>query len=676
MPPNRRTRGKSRPKKRHQKRASRRWVRILVWILGLGIATGLVVSLYFMALASRYDLKDVANIPERIAVYDCDGKLFSRLAGENRIVIPSDQVPHNFLNALLAREDTRFYRHIGVDPLGISRALVRNIMHGGIREGGSTITQQLALNTFLGGRHVHSIYRKLLEAFIAFRIEENYSKAEILTHYANRIYFGSGVYGLETASQAYFGIPAADLSLDQAALLAGMIRSPNRFSPFKNLEGSVKQRNSVLNRMAELGMITQAQCDHAREGTPDITHRRPLASQESYAMDAVRNALDEVLTDAQMDEGGLRIHTTIDPRLQDAAQKAVESRLTEIESRTAFTHPTKAAWVSPQDGSPTPYLQASLLAIDPRSGGIRAVIGGRDYHQSRYNRALLTSRQVGSTFKPFVYAAAIFQGMDPERRIDDGPIRAGEIPQSPDWRPGNSDGSYRAAMPAAEGLIQSRNTMTVRVGQIAGIQEVQRVAAQCGLVDLPRQPAIYLGAFEATLMQMVSAYSVFPTGGQRRTPYLIERIEDSDGAVIYRAKKQTLPALSKSVTTSINAMLQEVFEHGTAANAEEYGFKRPAAGKTGTTNDFRDAWFIGYTKSLVAGVWIGFDKPQSIMDKGYGSTLALPVWCDFMNAADQDKYPASPFEGRDRAAKGKTSPGGSPKKGPNFIDKMRKLFGG
>ena len=613
------------------------WWKIKLILAALALAA--LGALVYAVWAQFYDLSDLENIPERSVVYDMDGKYYSRLQGENRVPVPLAKISPWFVKALLAREDTRFYKHHGVDPVGIARAMALNLIHLSVRQGASTLTQQLALNTFLGGKHNHSLHRKLLEAALALRIERHLSKNQILESYINRIYFGSGYYGVETASQSYFGKPAAQLGLGESAMLVGLIRSPNRFSPFKNPDGANLQRNTVLKRMADLKMITQEQADTAIASTVPISQKRIVALQNNYATAAVLADLDILLSDDQVEEGGLRIYTTIDPVLQQMAEAALDEQLTKVEATPGYAHPKKAAF-SANDGTDTPYLQGSLIAIDNRNGGIRAVVGGRDYKQSTYNRAFLTKRQVGSTFKPFVYAAAFGRGLSPDSSIDDGPIHIGG------WSPSNSDGTFRGPMPAREGLILSRNTMSVRVGAYAGIDEVQKVAIAAGFGKIPHFPSVYLGTFETTLKDLTTAYTIFPNNGIKRQPFLIERIDDSSGNVLYRAAHINLPALNANTSAMTTSILTQVLDHGTAASARSLGFNKPAAGKTGTTNEFRDAWFIGYTQSLTCGVWVGLDKPQTIISKGYGSALALPVWVEFMNTASAKKYPAAPFEAR------------------------------
>jgi penicillin-binding protein 1A len=632
---------KPRTRRAKKKRTSRFGWKIVVAIALLVI--GFAVCAIYGIWASTFDMKDVAKMPERSVVYDYDGKFYSRLYGEDRVLVKLNEVSPHFVKALLAREDTRFHKHNGVDVIGIVRAMVRNLVHLSAKEGGSTITQQLARNSFpLGGKTLH---RKLLEAFVALRIEQHFSKDEILEAYVNRIYFGSGFYGVETASRAYFGKPAAKLGLGESAMLVGLIRSPTRFSPFNNLKGSMIQRDTVLERMVGLKMISRTEADAAKRAPVNVSKRRAPVAQENYAMDALQRDIDIVLTGDQLDEGGLKIYTTIDPRLQKAAMRAVEEHLSKIENRSGYNHPKKSDFTQQQreQEAETPYLQGAVVVLDNKSGGIRALVGGRDYAESKYNRALDAKRQVGSTFKPFVYAAAYNRGLLPGAAVDDGPIRAGEIKGAANWTPENSDGGNKGIIAAAEGLVHSRNTMSVRVGELAGLDEVVHTAANVGLTELPRQPSIYLGAFEGTLRDMAVAYSVFPNDGIRRQPYIIERIDNAYGEVLYRAAHISAPAIDPGVCWMITSALQEVLNRGTASSARSLGWSKPAAGKTGTTNDYHDAWFAGYTTSLTCAVWVGLDQPAPIMSRGYGSALALPIWVEVMSAAPASHYAAAEF---------------------------------
>jgi penicillin-binding protein 1A len=617
----------------------------------LGIGLGLSAAICFLTLGTFYflwsltfQLKDVGKIPERSLVYDMDGKVYSRLFGENRILVEDGKVSPLFKKALLAREDSRFFRHHGIDPVGIFRALTHDLVHFGVREGGSTITQQLARNSFtLGGR---DLSRKILEAFVACRIESSYSKDEILRFYINRIYFGSGLYGLETASQAYFGKPSADLTLSEAALLAGLIRSPNRYSPFTNLKGALDQRDEVLDRMAELKMISSSEADAAKKELVRVASRRASIPQENYAMDALYRELQGLVSQDDIDSGGLRIYTSLDAELQRTAEQAVDNWLTQVENKPDYQHPKKSSFTNQlrAAGEQTSYLQGAVVAIDNRAGAIRALVGGRDYRDSKFNRALQAYRQVGSTFKPFVYATAYLRGMMPGTGIDDGPLRHGELPAFANWHPSNSDRENRGVLPARNGLIFSRNMVTIRVGELATLDRVITVAQSAKFAqNIPRLPATYLGAFDSDLKDVTAAYAVFAGQGQRKEPYLIERIDDVDGKIIYQARPGRNQAISPAVAWMIAQTLRGVIERGTAASAKSLGLTRYAAGKTGTTDDYKDAWFVGFTNSLTCGVWVGFDRPQTIQERGYGATLALPIWIRVMEKASRQKYPDGPF---------------------------------
>jgi penicillin-binding protein 1A len=603
------------------------------------------VGTFFAMWAATFDISNLGQMPQWATVYDMDGNPYSRLYGENRIVVPLDKVSKSFVDALVVREDSRFYSHHGVDPRGIVRAVIRNLRRGHAAEGASTLTQQLARNSLpLGGK---TLSRKILEAFVAVRIENRYSKAQILEFYINRIFYGGGLYGVETASQAYFGKPSAKLDLSESAMMAGLIRSPNRFSPFNNPKGAARERDTVLDRMVQLGKITAEQAKRAKEETIRPVRQRLVNVQENWAMAAVRRDLTKLLSDEQTEEGGLKIYTTIDPQLQTLATQALESHLTKIENRPGYDHPKKASLPANRDESTgTDYLQGALVVIDNRDGAVRALVGGREYKPEAFNRATdPPGRPVGSTFKPFVYTAAWQRGLLPGANIDDGAIRPGELPDAPTWNPGNSDSTFGGVQPAEVGLIRSRNTMSVRVGALVGLDDVLKLGQIAGLGDnIPAQPVIYLGGFNATLKDLTAAYTLFPNHGVQRQPYFVERIDDADGQTVFRAAHSDRPVLQPGAAWLTNAILQKVMQKGTAAEARGLGFTKPAGGKTGTTNDYKDAWFVGYTASLTCGVWVGLDKPQTIMSKGYGAALALPIWCQVMGKAPAGRYPAAELQ--------------------------------
>jgi penicillin-binding protein 1A len=636
-------------------RKLRRWINGLGWC-ALALAAGgaaaffVALKLYttYQARAERFDLSTLANLPERSAIFDRDGILYSYIDGENRITIPLKDIPPEFTSALCAREDTKFWSHDGLDFEGIARAAFANFKAGKIRQGGSTITQQLARNTFqLTGKNLD---RKALESAIARRIEGKYTKDQILEFYVNRIYFGSGYYGVEAAARGYFGKTAAQLSLSESATLAALVCSPNRLAPTRNPHAAESERNEVLERMAELGMISREAMASAKVTPLRVREKSELVVHDDYIVDAVNRELAQLLTADVINFGGLKIYTTIDVELQRSAQIALDRQLTEIEQRKHYPHPKKEDFTPELDArgneKPTNYLQSAVVVIDNATGSIRAIVGGRDYSQSHYARTTMARRQVGSTFKPFVYATAFERGLLPASPVDDSPIDPSVFrPIANNWSPKNSDGQYLGYQRADFGLIKSRNTMTVRVGQMVGIPLLKRVADALNIGEsIQNYPATYIGGFETTLRDLTAAYSVFPNHGVFRRSYLISRIEDHDGNVLYAEKTAPRRIFSPEVAWMTNSILQQVMKTGTAAKASSLGWKKPGGGKTGTTDEYRDAWFVGYTSSLTCGVWVGMDKPETIIEKGYGSALALPVWVDVMNSVPELKYPAGRLE--------------------------------
>ncbi|MGI8601538.1 MAG: transglycosylase domain-containing protein [Verrucomicrobiales bacterium] len=614
-----------------------RWLVLAVLLSGSLALLGIgLVWMVYSSLARGFDLSKLGQMPERSVVLDARERVIGRLHGENRVVVPLSSVSPHFIQALLAREDDRFYKHSGIDLFGIGRALVRNVKDRDFTQGASTLTMQLARSSLeLGGKTLH---RKLLEMAIARRIESELNKDQILELYVNRIFFGTGIYGVERASQLYFGKPARDLKLDEAAMLAAIIRGPNKFSPFRNHDVATSGRNMVLDRMVLKNRLDPDQAGQAKRVVTRVQNPPDGLAQESYALDAVRRDLDRVLNTEDEDDGGLRIHTTLDLHLQKAAEEALEARLSDVEKTKGYQHPTRSSYLKLLEGANPPaqpdYLQGAVIVFQNETGAVLTVVGGRDFHESSFNRALSATRQVGSTFKPFVYTAAIQSGLFPTTLVDDGPVEING------WAPQNSDSAFRGPLPAEAGLYKSRNTMTVRVGEFAGLDRVAELAARAGMgtVEQPT-PQLYIGNLGATLSAVTSAYSAFPMAGVRSRPHVISHIQNRDGEVIFRNEVQTVPVLSPGASWCVTRMLQKVLSpSGTGAYARTLGFKSKAAGKTGTTDDFKDAWFIGYNKQLTCGVWVGMDQPERITYQGYGSRMALPIWVDVMKASEKLGY--------------------------------------
>ncbi|MCW1923052.1 transglycosylase domain-containing protein [Luteolibacter arcticus] len=635
------------------------FLRLPLRILGdpaiAGLYAGLVMGIFYFVRAQPFDMTKVAEMPERTVVFDRTGQELGRIHGEKRDVIRVEDVSQDFIFAILAREDKRFYKHGGVDWVGVGRAVVENVKRGGRAQGASTLTMQLARNSFpLKSKwldfsdKIQELDRKLLETAVSYRIESTYTKEEILQHYVNRIFWGHQIRGIEEASRTYFEKHAKDLTLSESALLAGIVRGPNAFSPFVDAEKAIRERNTVLDRMSsdELKFVTKEQAEEAKKEPISIRPEWRRIFHDSYAMDSIRRELERILEEENIELGGLQITTTIDHRIQKKAEEALEAKLREIERKPGYAHQTRAAWNELPDGKPRPeYLQGSVVAIENLTGAVLAIVGGRDADESKFNRALQGRRQIGSVFKPFVYLAGFDTGIRPSTLISDGPISRGEIRGAGNWRPQNSDGKFGGDLPASTGLIRSRNTMSVRVGNRAGVDKVADVALSVGFeMPMPKLPTSYLGAWEATTYEVASAYTVFPNSGVRYAPRLIKEIRDRTGNVVWPEKGDSpyisYEAVNAGSAWSVSNILREVTTRGTAASIKGLGFNKPCGGKTGTTNDYKDAWFAGYTSSITCAVWVGLDTPKKTIDKGYGSTLALPVWVEVMKTADKLGYKA------------------------------------
>jgi len=629
-------------------RGSLRW---LVRAAGYPVVAG-VYGVLFLAViygyrARSYDLTKIHSMPERSIILDRLGEEIGRIHGEKRSIIPLHQVSENFRKAIIAREDSRFYAHGAFDPVGIIRAVIKNLE--GKHEGASTITQQLASDIFqlkLGERRgdwLRQIDRKMLEIAIAYRLESTLEKDEILEAYINQINWGRQIKGVGEASRIYFEKHASELSLSESAMLAGIVRGPDSFNPFSSMRAATHERDTTLERMVATEVITRAEADAAKKEKIEVRPKWRREAHESYAMDAIRNDLEIILEKQNIELGGLKIITTIDRHVQQKAEESLVKKIQEVEHLSGYAHPTRAAWEKlPEESRGEPaYLQGSVVVVENRTGAVLALVGGRDANESRFNRAKEGNRQLGSIFKPFVYLAAFDKGLRPDTLVSDGPIEPGEIKGGGTWRPHNSDGNFGGMEPASYGLVKSRNTMSVRVGNMAGIPKVGDVAHKAGFsTPMPPNPASFLGSWEATPWEVATAYTIFPNEGARYRPYLISQIKDRSGNILYSTLPLSYQAASAGSAWSISQILAEVTSSGTAASVKRLGFEKPCAGKTGTTNDFKDAWFAGYTSTLTCTVWVGFDTPKKIFQGAYGAVLALPVWVDVMKTADRLGYKA------------------------------------
>ncbi|NWK55333.1 PBP1A family penicillin-binding protein [Verrucomicrobiaceae bacterium N1E253] len=636
-----------------------RWpLRAVGSVVLMGVFVAAVVAAIYMLRSVPYDLDKVSQMPARTLVYARDGKTeLGRLHGDNRYIVQYDQVSPHFCEALIAREDSRFYRHFGVDVIGLVRATVENVKRRRLAQGGSTLSIQLAENTYFQPETSRNkptwklLDQKFMEMALAVRIELGYSKEEILEHYMNRIFWGHTIRGVEAASRAYFEKPASRLSLSEAAMLAGIIRGPNAFSPFRNIEKATQERDVTLGRMVYNDYITQEEADRAKAEPLRVRPKNRRIVLDTYVMDAVRRELDRILEQENIESGGLTVITTVDHTIQRAAELSLDRKLTAVENRAGYRHQTRKQWLQkPAGRRGTPkYVQGACVVIENKTGAVIAVVGGRSADESKYNRAIQAERQIGSIFKPFVYLTAVNNGMMPQTWIKDSRIVPGEIRGAPrSWSPGNSDGTFGSYITMEDALVRSRNTASVRVGNYAGIERVQQTAEDVGFIDgFPATPSSYLGSWEATPWQVASAYTVFPNNGEWYRPYIIQEIRNSDGERVWPSGsdsgKLVVSAAQRGASWSVAKVLQQVVERGTARVIRNQGFAAPCAGKTGTTDSYKDAWFAGYTSSLTCAVWVGMDRPQTIINRGYGSTLAAPIWTDVMKTASRLGYPAEQF---------------------------------
>jgi len=629
----------------------------LVLLLGFGIYSW-YLSATLRAEAETFDLSRLEQMESASVILDRNDKIFGQIYVENRETVPYNQLPRDLVNAVISIEDNKFYQHGGYDLSGIVRAALKNFTAGHVRQGASTITQQLARNSF--ALKERTFRRKLLEIFLSRRIEEHFGKEKIMELYLNRIYFGGGLYGAEAAARGYFGKPARDMSLTECATLAGLIKSPNKLSPWGDKAASREARNIVLARMRDLGFVSRERCETAQAEEITIGSRQSAQGQ-TYAVDYIRQqVIAAVGWDRAMNEG-YRIHTTIDAELQRVAEESLRTHLTQAEQHAGYSHPTYEAYATryrsakqlavPNVTVAPDYLQGALIALDNQTAGILVLVGGRDFEHNQYDRALQARRPAGTAIKPFVYAAAFENGLFPGSLVEDSALdnRAVMIGGTTgilgEWGPESEENRYEGPMTARQALVKSKNGATVRIGMTAGVDAVIQLCKAAGIRSPLRPfPATFLGSSEITLAELALGYTIFPNGGWRPSaPHILDRIEEKNGTVVWESPKdRTRQTVVKPETAyEVHSCLVDALESGTGRLArEKYGLKKfPAAGKTGTAYDFTDALFAGYDNSITCAVWAGFDKPQKIYRGAFGSEIALPIWVDVMNAANE-RYPA------------------------------------
>ena len=673
------------------------WTALLFCITGTGVLGG-VVAAYVRDLPPLDILEEYQ--PSLVTtLYDDQGKPFASFYEQRRILVPLDKIPRFLREAIIAVEDSRFYQHYGLDPVGITRALWSNLSCLCLAQGGSTITQQLAKVLFLNPEK--SLARKFKEALLVFRIERDLPKDKILELYFNQIYFGHGAYGIQAAAQTYFNKTVDELNLAEAAMLAGLPRAPNTYSPIIDPERARKRRHHVLKRMYEEGFITAEQAEAAMRAPLNTATLSNAKSFAPYFVEYIRQYLEDKFGTYAVYHSGLKVYTTLNLKMQEAAAQALRRGLRDLEKRkdvslqfslhsegspagqqpkvgetleAIVTHvtgdilqlqvrdyrgkvpleeftklglPDMRATVKPGDLIPVavvkregnrievvfeaePEIEGAFLVLDPRQGGIKAMVGGYDYERSKFNRAIQARRQPGSAFKPFVYATAFDMGLTPATIFEDSPVSYPMIIEDEitEWSPDNYEKTFRGPVTLRQALEKSINVVAVKLIEQIGVNPVIRMARRLGIKS-PLRPefGLALGASEVSLLEMVSAYGAFAAGGYRAEPYAIKKVLDSKGVVLEEWFPEPQLVLRPETAFVLTNVLQGVVERGTGKRAKV--LERPIAAKTGTTDQASDVWFIGYTPSLVAGVWIGYDIKRSLGPYATSAQLAVPIWIDF-----------------------------------------------
>lgn len=654
----------------------RRWVHVVVLTLfAMGLGAVIFVSIQlapYQARALEFDFAEINKLEKASIIYDRKGKEVGRIFVLNRDPVTIEKIPHHVIDAVVAAEDSRFFKHDGVDRIGMIRAAIRNLKARTTKQGASTITQQLARNSF--GMKERTYKRKLIEAFLAMRIEKYFSKSEIMGMYLNRIYFGSGFYGVNAASKGYFGKEVSEISVSEAAVLAGLIKSPNKFSPLNNPELATQERNYVFARMAAENMITEKEAKELSEQplvVAEPTHDQKLAFDYPYQQ------VRKELLKAQGEDaatGGFHIYTTIDTDLQQAAYQSLLAQLDRIETGPEFEGQTYAeyleilkAWkqrdrtaeeeaaeeAGEEENLPEPrYLQGAVTVLENRTGAILAMVGGRDFTHSQFDRTTMTRRKAGTVFTPFVYAAGLRLGKLPGEKVEDSPLDNRYVQIGGmggilgEW---GVEGVYEREgfLPARMALVKGKNAATVRYGMEVGVDQVVQLAKDAGLTfegELQKYNSTFLGHCEALISEMALAYTIFPNLGKRPAkPYLIQSIRDHEGKLVFRedVKGPEIEVLNPYAAYQMHNALTDVLRIGTGKKAYEnfHLGDYPAAGKTGTASEFKDLWFAGYTDKVTCVVWAGFDRSSMIYPAAFSSDTVLPVWTEVMNFS-QKEYPA------------------------------------
>lgn len=608
----------------------------LVFVLASAAGVAAIGLFCFFLVAS----KDLPRVPEPIGrindtpateIFSADGQRILTIGGRETVAL--EDVSYPFIQAILATEDHRFWEHRGINKLRTLKALWVTLFEEGKVQGASTITQQLAKNLFFSFERTYR--RKFRELLVALQIEAQFSKQEILEAYINQIPFGVGAYGIGEASRTFFGKSAGELNLAEASLLAGLPKSPTRYNPFRYPERARNRQQVVLQRMVATGMISREEAEDAGAAAAQLrTQTRPLRV-DSYFLDAVMKSLEETYSPEVVYHGGLQVYTTLDPGMQQQAETALQEGITRLEDRMADGDRLE------EDDS---GLQGALVAVDVSTGAVKALVGGRDFFQTPYNRALQNNRQPGSAFKPFLYYAALESAdRSPADVMVDKPVSI-PVAGKPPWRPRNFERSYQGAMVLKKAFTESVNTVAAQLVEAIGPEAVIETARRCGITS-PLDPvySVALGTSGVSPLEMAAAYATFASGGVRHAPYWIRRVEDMSGRVLEEHIITGERVLNESIAYQVVDMMAGVIEEGTGKVVRKMGFTLPAAGKTGTTNEFNDAWFTGFTPNLSTSVWVGFDRGQGMRDKNgagiTGGRGTVPIWTRFMKAVTEGEPP-------------------------------------
>jgi penicillin-binding protein 1A len=600
---------------------SRRWLRLFLMIVGVSsLAVALVVGAAALwtftilprSLPSVTALETFQPLAET-KVYDDNDEIITELHVERRIFVPLAHIPQTLRDAVIATEDRRFYSHFGVDPIGIGRAVWQNYRRGRIVEGGSTITQQLTKVLFLTPDK--SLERKIKEAVLALELERRYSKDRILEMYLNQVYFGNGAYGVEAAARTYFGKSVGELTVREGALLAGLPRAPSSYSPFEHGEAARRRREVVLRRMVEYGVLADVEAKRLARTDLGLIPPERRRTTGQYFLEYVQQTLEGKYGADMVFKGGLNVYTTLNPTMQLTAEQALRDGLKALEGRTK--------------GKIAEHPEGAIVTIEPQTGYVRAMVGGYDFFRSEFNRAVQARRQPGSAFKPFVYIAALEAGFTPASRVEDAPVSYAVGPNGQAWKPDNYDRKYRGPTTLQQAVEESVNIVTVKVQERVGLGKTIQVARRFGISSpLHMNLSLALGTSDLTLLELTSAYGALANQGEWLAPTTIRYVTDAQGKLLEEHVAEPREAVPPETAYVMTHMLRGVVERGTGVAAK--ALARPIAAKTGTTNDYSNAWFVGFTPRLATGVWVGYDRPRSLGKDETGSRVAVPIWVSFM----------------------------------------------